>query len=125
MSLYPGIVYAKEALRFLKGFPNVAKENAFLVARYDDTVVDAKPWEEERRRSSSERSSSGVVEGSSDSESSINSSGSSSWPGFPLREDLEKEKIVGALKKEWWRSFRRGWKLSRPELQNKKCVPGR
>ena len=120
VSLYPGIVYAKEALRFLKGFPNVAKENAFLVARYDDTVVDAKPWEEERRRSSSERSSSGVVEGSSDSESSTNSSGSSSWPGFPLREDLEKEKIVGALKKEWVEKLP-PWleKLSRPELHAK------
>ena len=121
VSLYPGIVYAKEALRFLKGFPNVAKENAFLLARFDDTVVDAKPWEEERRRSSSNNNTSG----SNSSDSSSTSGGdnniqSRGWPGFPLREDFEEEKVIGALKKEWVEKLP-PWleKLSRPELHAK------
>jgi len=123
VSLYPGIVYAKEALRFLKGFPNVAKENAFLVARYDDAVVDAKPWEEERRRSNGESSfSGGGGGGGSDSESGTNSLSSSgnSWPGFPLRDDFEEEKVVGALKKEWVEKLP-PWleQLSRPALHAK------
>ena len=123
VSLYPGIVYAKEALRFLKGFPNVAKENAFLVARYDDAVVDAKPWEEQRRRSNGESSFSfSGGGGGSDSESGTNSLSSSgnSWPGFPLRDDFEEEKVVGALKKEWVEKLP-PWleKLSRPELHAK------
>tara|TARA_B100000401_G_scaffold377796_1_gene278556 strand:- start:4081 stop:5547 length:1467 start_codon:yes stop_codon:yes gene_type:complete len=119
VSLYPGIVYAKQALRFLKGFPNVAKENAFLLARFDDTVVDAKPWEEERRRSSSKNNTSGS-NGSSSTSGGDNNSQSRGWPGFPLREDFEEEKVIGALKKEWVEKLP-PWleKISRPELHAK------
>ena len=120
VSLYPGIVYAKEALRFLKGFPNVAKENAFLLARFDDTVVDAKPWEEERRRSSSNNNYYSGSNGSSSTSGGGSNSQSRGWPGFPLREDFEEEKVIGALKKEWVEKLP-PWleKLSRPELHAK------
>jgi hypothetical protein len=28
----------------MKGFPNITRANDFIVARYDNTLVDAKPW---------------------------------------------------------------------------------
>ena len=117
VSLYPGIVYAKDALRFMRGYPNVARENEYLVARFDDAVVDAKPWEDARRKSSTSGS------GSSGAGSGVDSN----WPGFPLvtgdcdgDEGKNREIVVGALKKDWVEKLPK-WleKLSRPILNER------
>ena len=41
---YPGVVYDLEHVRHIPGYPKVAERNPYLVARYDGSVVDAKPW---------------------------------------------------------------------------------
>lgn len=42
--VYPGVVYAPENLRHMPGYPKIAADNPYLVARYDGSVVDASPW---------------------------------------------------------------------------------
>ena len=42
--VYPGVVYAAENLRHMPGYPKIATDNPYLVARYDGSVVDASPW---------------------------------------------------------------------------------
>ena len=42
--VYPGVVYAAENLRHMPGYPKIATDNPYLVARYDGSVVDAAPW---------------------------------------------------------------------------------
>ena len=42
--VYPGVVYAPENLRHMPGYPKIAADNPYLVARYDGSVVDAAPW---------------------------------------------------------------------------------
>ena len=41
---YPGLVYDLELVRHIPGYPKVSERNPYLVARYDGSVVDAKPW---------------------------------------------------------------------------------
>lgn len=41
---YPGLVYDLENVRHIPGYPKVAERNPYLAARYDGSVVDAKPW---------------------------------------------------------------------------------
>ena len=42
--VYPGVVYAADNLRHMPGYPKIAADNPYLVARYDGSVVDASPW---------------------------------------------------------------------------------
>lgn len=35
-------------------FPNVARDNDFILARYDNTLIDAKPWGRGQHRARSE-----------------------------------------------------------------------
>ena len=41
-SIYPGIVYLPLHLKHMKGFPHIDNENANLLARYDNSIIDAK-----------------------------------------------------------------------------------
>ena len=44
VATYPGLTYVGAATRFMKDYPRVTRENEYLIARSDGSVIDAKPW---------------------------------------------------------------------------------
>jgi hypothetical protein len=44
LALYPGVAYRPLHHRALPGYPNVDRGGAFLMARYDGTILDAAAW---------------------------------------------------------------------------------
>jgi hypothetical protein len=44
VALYPGVAYPPLLHRSLPGYPNVDRGGAFLMARYDATILDAAAW---------------------------------------------------------------------------------
>jgi hypothetical protein len=85
---YPGLVYDLESVRHIPGYPKVAERNPYLAARYDGSVVDAKPW----------GSGGAAVDVDMDARIGVRSSTAreddeddqtrfGSWPGPPLEEN--------------------------------------
>jgi hypothetical protein len=85
---YPGLVYDLENVRHIPGYPKVAERNPYLAARYDGSVVDAKPW----------GSGGAAVDVDMDARMGVRSSTAreddeddqtrfGSWPGPPLEEN--------------------------------------
>ena len=46
LCVWPGLAYNLEDIAFLEGFPDPQQNNSHLTARYDGTVIDAKPLAE-------------------------------------------------------------------------------
>jgi hypothetical protein len=44
VATYPGLTYVGAATRFMKDYPRVTRENEYLIARSDGSVIDAEPW---------------------------------------------------------------------------------
>jgi hypothetical protein len=118
---YPGLVYALENVRHIPGFPKVAKSNSYLIARYDGSVVDAKPWgvggglvdvdsESKETMSMFDRSKTTDEDGENDGETTTSdddaraSSSFGSWPGPPLAGDDETEDSAKPLLKKTTRA---------------------
>jgi len=46
VALYPGVIYNNQQYKFIPGYPQIDRDNSYLLSRYDGVVIDAKPWEE-------------------------------------------------------------------------------
>ncbi|KAJ9181058.1 hypothetical protein P3X46_009229 [Hevea brasiliensis] len=44
IALYPGVIYTPAYYRYIPGYPRVDAHNTYLTARYDGTVINARPW---------------------------------------------------------------------------------
>lgn len=44
VALYPGVAYTVQYHRRIPGYPSVALSNCHLISRYDNVIIDAKPW---------------------------------------------------------------------------------
>ena len=44
VALFPGLVYSREQMREVPGYPNFGREADFLMCRYDGYIVDSRAW---------------------------------------------------------------------------------
>jgi len=44
VALFPGLVYSREEIRDVPGYPNFGREADFLMCRYDGYMVDSRAW---------------------------------------------------------------------------------
>eukprot|EP00892_Ulva_mutabilis_P011541 jgi/Ulvmu1/875/UM100_0028.1 len=44
VAVHPGVVYSQAYHTEMAGFPNITANNDCILARYDNTLVDARPW---------------------------------------------------------------------------------
>jgi hypothetical protein len=86
--VYPGVVYAAENLRHMPGYPKIATDNPYLVARYDGSVVDALPWGLGAGWSAKTRKNG---DGWTDGERRRGVEGFGRWPGAPIGTDARGE----------------------------------
>ena len=105
VAFYPGLVYDIENMRHIPGYPKVAEDNEYLIARYDGIVIDAKPWgtggglvavdtEANVLKRGQQDDTDAIDSNDPSSDSSFNSSSQSfgDWPGPPLLEEKLEEK---------------------------------
>lgn len=118
--VYPGVVYAPENLRHMPGYPKIAADNPYLVARYDGSVVDASPWGLGAGWSGAKTSLDGD-DGWTDGERR-RVQGFGRWPGAPIGTDARGDSPGGDSPGGWLRAAAGETPLDPTQLTDARCA---